>query len=90
MGNTNKSPTSDETPNNAGATAAAAPSSEFRPSEPEPADQTLDEFCTHLSITDKRVEMIGAFHSVERQAGRSKDLASAYASRYQSFCNKPV
>lgn len=67
-------------------------SSEIVPSEPTAPQEseTLDEFCTRLSQTDKRVEMIGAFHAQERQAGRTKDVASAFTARYQSFCNQPV
>jgi hypothetical protein len=51
---------------------------------------SLDEFCTRLSTTDKRVELIGAFHHAEINAGRSKDTESAFASRYFSFCNQPA
>jgi hypothetical protein len=34
---------------------------------------TLDEFCTRLSATDRRVEMIGAFNHVEKKVGRIKN-----------------
>lgn len=50
----------------------------------------LDHFCTDLSATDKRVEMIGAFNTIERQAGRVRDTATAYQSRYEAFCNAPA
>lgn len=51
---------------------------------------TLDEFCTRLSRTDRRVELIGGFEHSERVAGRVKDVESAYAKRYAEFCNKPA
>ena len=51
---------------------------------------TLQEFCIRLSVDDRRVELIGAFESVERRAGRLKDTAEAYSARYQAFINKPV
>jgi hypothetical protein len=79
-----KTITSDETNADASAPAAAAPVAAA------PAQETLDEFCTNLSNTDRRVEMIAGFHFTERVAGRTKDTPSAFAARFQSFCNKPV
>ena len=51
---------------------------------------SVDEFCTSLSQTDRRVELIGAFHSTEKQAGNAKDTRSAYFARYQAFINAPA
>lgn len=51
---------------------------------------TLTEFCMRQSQTDRRVEMIGAFEFDETRSGRQKDFESAYAARYQAFCNKPA
>lgn len=51
---------------------------------------SLDEFCTRLSGSDRRVEMIGAFFSVEKSAGRTKDTETAYRTRYAAFCNAPA
>lgn len=51
---------------------------------------TLQEFCIRLSVDDRRVELIGAFESDERRAGRLKDTAEAYAARYKAFTTKPV
>lgn len=51
---------------------------------------TLEEFCTRLSVTDKRVEMIGAFNFVEKRAGHVKDTEANYAARYEAFTKKPV
>ena len=51
---------------------------------------SLDEFCSRLSSTDKRVETIGAFHHTEKAAGRNKDIESAYIARYSDFINQPA
>jgi hypothetical protein len=51
---------------------------------------SVDEFCTSLSLTDRRVELIGAFNSIEKQAGNLKDTRTAYAARYQAFINAPA
>lgn len=51
---------------------------------------TLDEFCTQLSTTDKRVESIGAFYATEKAAGRTKDTAPAYSGRFDAFLAKPM
>ncbi|SDY39224.1 hypothetical protein [Nitrosomonas sp. Nm58] len=57
----------------------------------KPADAvTLDEFCTRLSGTDKRVEMIGAFNHVEKKAGRVKDTEESFRSRFDAFINQPA
>lgn len=51
---------------------------------------TLDEFCVRLSGADKRVEMIGAFNSVEKKSGRIKDTEDNYRSRFDAFANQPA
>lgn len=51
---------------------------------------TLGEFCTRLSATDRRVEMIGAFHHVEKKAGRIKDTEESFRSRFDAFVNQPA
>ena len=53
-------------------------------------DLTLQEFCTRLSGTDKRVELIGGFEHSERVAGRAKDTETAYRSRFVAFANRPA
>ena len=50
----------------------------------------INEFCTQLSQSDNRVEIIGAFHSEECVQGRRKDMKSAYMKRFQEFCTRPV
>lgn len=51
---------------------------------------SLDEFCTRLSATDRRVELIGGFHHEEVAAKRTKDLESAYRARFEAFTTKPA
>lgn len=51
---------------------------------------TLKEFCTRLSMSDRRVEMIGGFHADETREGRFKDTEARYRGRYEAFINKPV
>lgn len=58
--------------------------------EPSEFPLTLDEFCSRLSVSDKRVELIGAFHTTEKAAGRSKDVESAYKARFTAFIKQPA
>lgn len=51
---------------------------------------TLTEYCTRLSMTDRRVELIGAFEHSERVAGRNSDIETNFASRYAAFANQPA
>ncbi len=51
---------------------------------------SLDEFCQRLSATDKRVELIGAFHHVEKAAGRGQDTSGNFAARFEAFANQPA
>jgi hypothetical protein len=51
---------------------------------------TLEEFCTRLSMSDRRVELIGGFHYTEVAAGRIKDAESEFQSRFTAFATKPV
>ena len=57
---------------------------------PDAFPLAIDEFCARLSISDRRVELIGAFHTVEKAAGRVKDLESAFAERFAAFVNQPA
>lgn len=45
----------------------------------------LEEFCAHLSLSDKRVELIAAFHHVEASAKRIIDTFEAYKARFEAF-----
>lgn len=51
---------------------------------------TLNNFCRELSLTDKRVELIAAFHFDEKRAGTIMDTSSAYTERFVAFADKPV
>lgn len=51
---------------------------------------TLDEYCMRLSQTDRRVELIGAFHSLEKRHRHMKDTEAAFSARFTDFVNKPV
>lgn len=58
---------------------------------PDEVDQiTLDEFCQRHSKVDRRVELIGGFHSAEVRAGHAKDLEASYLARFEAFATKPV
>lgn len=58
--------------------------------EPSEFALPLDEFCAQLSRTDKRVELIAAFHAHERANGRMVDLPSTYTGRFAAFAAAPV
>ena len=51
---------------------------------------TLTEFCTRLSETVNRPELIGAFHFTEKRAGRVRDTEAGFRSRFEAFVNTPV
>lgn len=66
---------------------APAPSGSAAPHE---FPVTLDEACQRISATDKRVELISAFHSEEAAAGRVSDLEGAYRDRLEAFARRPA
>lgn len=51
---------------------------------------TLTEFCTRLSTSDRRVELIGGFEHAERTSGRVSDLEVNFAKRFAEFANQPA
>jgi len=51
---------------------------------------TLDEACQRISATDPRVELIAAFHSEEKTAGRSTGLEQEYRDRLAAFAARPA
>lgn len=53
-------------------------------------DLTLDEFCSRLSRTDRRVELIGAFASSERRAGTVKATETEFSARFKAFITAPA
>jgi hypothetical protein len=60
--------------------------------EPAAVDPALSitDFCTRLSETVVRPELIGAFAHVEQKAKRHSDTAANYRERFDAFINKPV
>lgn len=51
---------------------------------------TLGEFCTRISLNDKRVELIGGFHATEKAAGNMSDTEANFKKRLVKFETKPV
>lgn len=51
---------------------------------------SISDFCTRLSETVSRPELIGAFAHVEQKAQRVSDTAANYRTRFDAFINKPV
>lgn len=48
------------------------------------------DFCIGVSSTDKRVELLSAFHYSEVAALRMHDTRENYQARYEAFAHKPV
>lgn len=57
---------------------------------PKPAEITLVEFCSRLSETVRRPELIGAFEHASKAAGKFKASAEDFAADFEKFRNKPV
>lgn len=51
---------------------------------------TLTEFCTRLSATDRRVELIGGFFAATKAQGVIKDTEAGFAARFEAFATKPA
>lgn len=51
---------------------------------------SLTDFCTRLSETVKRPELIGAFEFTERRAKRIKATEAEFRARFDAFINAPV
>lgn len=66
------------------------PKTEERLEVAEAPQLSLQEFCTRLSSTENRVELISGFEHDERTSGRLKDTDKAFAGRYQVFINRPA
>lgn len=60
------------------------------PSAEKPPITQLADFCRFLSLSDKRVSMIGAFFGQEKRAGRMHDTEANYKKRYEAFCCAPA
>lgn len=51
---------------------------------------SITDFCTRLSESVSRPELIGAFAAVEQRAGRVSDTAVKFRARFDAFVNQPV
>lgn len=51
---------------------------------------TLDEFCSRLSRTVRRVELIGGFYAVEKKAGHLKDTEPVFQAAFDKYRNRPI
>jgi hypothetical protein len=51
---------------------------------------TITEFCMRLSQTDRRVELIGAFHATETKAGNIKATETEFRARFDDFLTQPA
>ncbi|HET8550857.1 MAG TPA: hypothetical protein VFM97_00085 [Gammaproteobacteria bacterium] len=71
-------------------TAEPAPEPVSAPKAANRFPVTLDEFCRQLSERDRRVELIGAFHSIESRNGPQKDTAENFRARYEKFVRQPA
>lgn len=69
-------------------TAPAADSVE--PTDTQPTQITLTEFCIRLSETVRRPELIAAFEHVEKRDGNVKGTSEAFQARFDSFVTTPV
>lgn len=50
----------------------------------------LDEFCTRLSATDKRVEMISGFHSFMKRGGQTVATQTVFEAAFRDFATRPM
>lgn len=51
---------------------------------------TLEEFCTRLSKTDRRVELIGGFHADAKVRRQLKDVDTGFLRAFENYCSRPV
>lgn len=51
---------------------------------------TLQEFCTRISVNDKRVELIGAFYTTQIAAGVTSATQADFAAKLEDFANQPA
>lgn len=73
-------------PSNEPSSATASASAEQAPA----ASMTLTEFCVRLSETVRRPELIGAFESVEKAAGRNRATEAEFRARFDAFRKQPI
>lgn len=50
----------------------------------------LDEFCTRLSIKERRVALIGAFHARMKRQGMTMATQDDWMTQYRKMTKRPV
>ena len=63
------------------------PKAESQPAEPA---EMLEEFCAHVSMTDRRVELIAGFHADEKRAQHARATRAEWQRRFAAFQRRPV
>lgn len=58
--------------------------------DPSAFDVTLEEFCSGLSGSDKRVELIAGFYADARATGPAKAPAATYQAAFAAFVTRPA
>lgn len=58
--------------------------------EPDQYPLSLDEFCTRISQSDRRVELIGGFHRHAQLAGVTSDTESNFRAQFERFLKQPA
>lgn len=66
------------------------PVEQSKPATQSADEVTLTEFCTRISASDRRVELIGAFNHIETKAGRIKATEKEFLSRFDAFIKQPA
>ena len=51
---------------------------------------SLAEFCSELSATNDKVELIGGFHFDQKRQGNLKNSRAAFQQAFADFCVKPI
>ena len=50
----------------------------------------LDVFCERLSASDRRIELISAFHSASSRQGLQNATEADFSDAFAAFCNQPA
>lgn len=51
---------------------------------------SLTEYCRRLSVRERRVELIGGFHSAMKAEGVLSDTEAGYDGHFAAFLNRPA
>jgi len=55
-----------------------------------PEQVSLDHFCSELSTTDRRVEMVNSFYRIEQRKGHLSDTVDGFQACFNQFITQPV